>query len=47
MKISVIAYLTKPIDLTKLGRLLGRLLDSFTPGHDHGADPAPRTVPAL
>jgi CheY-like chemotaxis protein len=38
----VIAYLTKPLDLTELGQLL----DSFTAGHDHGAGPAPRTVPA-
>jgi signal transduction histidine kinase/ActR/RegA family two-component response regulator len=38
----VIAYLTKPLDLAELGRLL----DSFAAGHDHQADPAPRRVPA-
>jgi hypothetical protein len=37
-----IAYLAKPLDLTELGQLL----DSFIAGHDHEADPAPRTVPA-
>jgi two-component system cell cycle response regulator DivK len=36
----VIAYLTKPLDLTELGRLL----DSVATGHAHGADAAPRTV---
>ena len=38
----VIACLTKPLDLVELGQLL----DSFVAGHDHEADPAPRTVPA-
>lgn len=38
----VIAYPAKPLDLTELGQLL----DFFATGHDHGADPAPRTVPA-
>jgi response regulator of citrate/malate metabolism len=38
----VIAYPIKPRDLTELGQLL----DFFATGHDHGADPAPRTVPA-
>jgi CheY-like chemotaxis protein len=38
----VIAYLIKPLDLTELGQLP----DSFIARHDHGADPAPRTVPA-
>lgn len=38
----VIAYLTKPLDLAELGQPL----DSFIAGHDHGADPPPRTVPA-
>jgi hypothetical protein len=38
----VIAYLTKPLDLTELGQLV----DSFAAGHNHEADPAPRTVPA-
>jgi signal transduction histidine kinase/ActR/RegA family two-component response regulator len=38
----VIAYLTKPLDLTELGQLL----DSFTAQHDHEADPAPQTAPA-
>jgi signal transduction histidine kinase/ActR/RegA family two-component response regulator len=37
----VIAYLTKPLDLTELGQLL----DSFAAGHDPEADPATRTVP--
>jgi CheY-like chemotaxis protein len=32
----VIAYLTKPLDLTELGQLL----DSFVAGHDYEADPA-------
>ena len=36
----VIAYLTKPLDLTELGQLL----DSFAAGHQ--ADPVPRTEPA-
>jgi signal transduction histidine kinase/ActR/RegA family two-component response regulator len=38
----VIAYLTKPLDLTELGELL----DSFTARHDHRAGPASRTAPA-
>lgn len=38
----VIAYLTKPLDLAELGQPL----DSFMAGHDHGAAPAPRSVPA-
>ena len=38
----VIAYLTKPLELTELGQLL----DSFAAGHAHQADPVPRTVPA-
>ena len=38
----VIAYLTKPLDLTELGQLL----DSVAAGHDHQADPALRTAPA-
>ena len=38
----VIAYPTRSLDLTELGQLL----DSFATGHDHGADPARRTVPA-
>ena len=38
----VIAYLTKPLNLTELGQLL----DSFAAGHDHEADPVLRTVPA-
>ena len=33
---------TNPFDLAELGQPL----DSFIAGHDHGADPAPRTVPA-
>jgi signal transduction histidine kinase/CheY-like chemotaxis protein len=37
----VIAYLTKPLDLTELGRLL----DSVAAGHDHRADPAALTAP--
>ncbi len=42
MRTKVIAYPTKPLDLTEPGQLL----DFFATGHDHGADPAPRTVPA-
>jgi len=38
----VIAYLTKPLDLTELGELL----DSFTAQYDHQAGPASRTAPA-
>jgi signal transduction histidine kinase/ActR/RegA family two-component response regulator len=38
----VIAYLTKPLDLTELGQLL----DSFVAGRDHQTDPAPPAVPA-
>lgn len=38
----VIAYLTKPLDLTELGQLL----DSFAAGHDHEAALCTRTVPA-
>jgi CheY-like chemotaxis protein len=38
----VIVCLTKPLDLTELGQLLV----FFATGHDHGADPVPRTVPA-
>ncbi len=38
----VIAYLTKPLNLTELGQLL----DSFAAGHDHEANPVLRTVPA-
>jgi CheY-like chemotaxis protein len=38
----VIAYLTKPLDLTELGQLI----DSFTAEHEHEAGPAPRTAPA-
>jgi signal transduction histidine kinase/CheY-like chemotaxis protein len=37
----VIAYLTKPLDLTELGRLL----DSVAAGHDRRASPAARTAP--
>jgi CheY-like chemotaxis protein len=37
----VIAYLTKPIDLAELGRLL----DSVAAGHDCRADPASLTAP--
>ena len=37
----VIAYLTKPLDLTELGQLL----DSVAAGHDRQADPASRTAP--
>jgi signal transduction histidine kinase/ActR/RegA family two-component response regulator len=37
----VIAYLTKPLDLTELGRLL----DSVAAGHDRRADPASLTGP--
>jgi signal transduction histidine kinase/CheY-like chemotaxis protein len=37
----VIAYLTKPLDLTELGQLL----DSVAAEHDHHADPATRTPP--
>jgi hypothetical protein len=37
----VIAYLTKPLDLTELGRLL----DSAEAGHDRQAGPAARTAP--
>jgi len=38
----VVAYLTKPLDLTELGRLL----DSIAAGHDHRTDPATRTSAA-
>jgi len=38
----VIAYPAEPLDLTELGQLP----DFFADGHDHGADPAPRGVPA-
>jgi hypothetical protein len=38
----VIASPTKPLGLAELGQLL----DFFATGHDHGADPVPRTVPA-
>ena len=38
----VIAYPTKPLDLTELGQPL----DSFAAQHDHEADPVPRTAPA-
>jgi signal transduction histidine kinase/CheY-like chemotaxis protein len=38
----VIGYLTKPLDLAELGRLL----DSVAAGHDGRADPASRTAPA-
>jgi signal transduction histidine kinase/ActR/RegA family two-component response regulator len=38
----VIAYLTKPLDLTELGQLL----DSFAAGQNHQADPAPQAEPA-
>ena len=38
----VIAYLTKPLDLNELGRLL----DSVAAGHDHLAGPATRTPSA-
>jgi hypothetical protein len=38
----LVAHPTKPLDLTELGQLL----DFFATGHDHRADPAPRTVPA-
>ena len=38
----VIAYPTKPPDLTELGQLF----DFSATGYDHGADPAARTVPA-
>ena len=37
----VIAYPTKPLGLTERGQLL----DFFATGHDHGADPPPRTAP--
>jgi signal transduction histidine kinase/CheY-like chemotaxis protein len=37
----VIAYLTKPLDLAELGRLL----DSVAAGHDRRAGPGPRTAP--
>jgi hypothetical protein len=37
----VIAYLTKPLDLTELGRLL----DSVAAGHDRQAGPASLTAP--
>jgi hypothetical protein len=38
----VIAYPTKPLDLTELGQLF----DFFATGHDHGPTRPPRTVPA-
>jgi len=38
----VIAYLTKPLDLTELGDVL----DSAQAGHDHQAGPVSRTAPA-
>ena len=38
----VIAYPAKPLDLTEPGQLL----EFFATGHDHGADPVPRTAPA-
>jgi len=38
----VIAYLTKPLDLSELGQLL----DSVAAGHNHHAAPATRTLPA-
>ncbi len=38
----VIAYLTKPLDLTELGQLL----DSAAAGHDRQAGPTPRTASA-
>ena len=38
----VIAYLTKPLDLTELGQLI----DSFAAELEHEAGPAPRTAPA-
>jgi signal transduction histidine kinase/ActR/RegA family two-component response regulator len=38
----VIAYLTKPLDLTRLGQLL----DAFAAGRDHQPGPASRTGPA-
>ena len=38
----VIAYLTKPLDLSELGRLL----DSVAAGHDRQADSASRSAPA-
>jgi signal transduction histidine kinase/ActR/RegA family two-component response regulator len=38
----VIAYLTKPLDLTELGQLL----DTAAAGHDHHPGPAPGTTPA-
>jgi CheY-like chemotaxis protein len=38
----VIAYLTKPLDLAELGRLL----DFFTARHDHEPYPGSLTVPA-
>jgi len=38
----VIAYPTKPLDLTEPGQLP----DFFATGHDHRADSPPRTVPA-
>ena len=37
----IIAYLTKPLDLTELGRLL----DSFAAGHDRRGGPAALTAP--
>ena len=37
----VIAYLTKPLELTELGQLL----DSVAAGHDHQAGPASLTTP--
>ena len=39
----VIAYLTKPLDLAELARLL----DSVAAGHDHPAGPAGRTAPVI
>jgi hypothetical protein len=38
----VIAYLTKPLDLTELGQLL----DTAAADHDHHPGPAPGTTPA-
>jgi response regulator of citrate/malate metabolism len=38
----VIAYLTKPLDLTELGQLI----DSFAAQHEQKAGPAPRTARA-
>ena len=45
---AVAAAAAPPLTVTNSFDLaeLGQPLDSFIAGHDHGADPAPRTVPA-